>query len=458
MDSYRPSSSQRCSQAILHPNMDADDIVHSGPIDNSVLHQQTGHRSEAIWKPEIAGSIPQCYDKAPGMAKRSWFTNHLAQIPVDAYDETLKKYARAYLLNLIGSTLFGDKSGKAISLHFLPLLEDLDRFVNYSWGSAVLACLYSNMCTSCMIGHSQLAGAPLIIQFWCWDRLSRIGVPKVSVPVVLPPVDVEFDPALRGSWSYMKWIGPKRWGQHTTWRADVPLICYNIIEWHHTARVMRQYGFTQGVLPNSIGSSDPCHGMDRKKNRDWAVYHTSYIALWNSHHETLIDGDMAVPFANIDDPTPRMDQDVEAEDVDVQETRHTYRPDAYMIPEHLRGYVIGARDAGNYFLNSTDEYSRMGFHHLFHHLYGEVKKLTDPAIMGVDPQTITLDMADLGLGGGEDTDTHVEDAIDDQYRPSSSSQLEVRRSEREPAESRYSYMRNLGKRPRRGRGGRGADD
>ncbi|KAL9673746.1 hypothetical protein QQ045_030007 [Rhodiola kirilowii] len=226
-------------------------------------------------------------------------------------------------------------------------------------------------------------------------------------------------------------------GQQTTWRADVSLICYNIIEWHHTARVMRQYGFTQGVPLNSIGSSDPCHGMDRKMNRDWAIYYASYIALCNSHHERLIDGDMAVPFANIDDPTvdyftwysrhthrliqPRMDQDVEAEDVDVQETRHIYRPDAYMMPEHLRGYVIGARDVGNYFLNSTDEYSRMGFHHLFHHLYGEVKKLTDPAIMGVDPQTITLDMADLGLGGGEDTDTHVEDVIDDQYRPSSSS-------------------------------------
>ncbi|KAL9665753.1 hypothetical protein QQ045_000073 [Rhodiola kirilowii] len=138
------------------------------------------------------------------MAKRSWFTNHLRQIPVDADDETLKKYARAYLLNLIGSTLFGDKSGKVIPLYFLPLLEDLDRVRNYSWGSGVLACLYSNMCTACTIAHSQLAGAPLIIQFWSWDRLFRIGVPKILVPVVLPPADAEFKPALRGAWSYLK--------------------------------------------------------------------------------------------------------------------------------------------------------------------------------------------------------------------------------------------------------------
>ncbi|KAL9661066.1 hypothetical protein QQ045_025885 [Rhodiola kirilowii] len=384
MDSHRPSSSQRPSQAILHPNMDADDIIHPSPIDNSVLRQQSTHRRLfdtkgkaniplKIYKggalpidhrirhyvaaagfypstqicyvkadpslltavvererPEthtfhfnegeatitlqdvslltglpvdgepmtgksqmnfeevcvrLLGVYPECYDKAPGMGKRSWFTNHLTQIPVDADEETLKKYVRAYLLNLIGSTLFSGKSGKTIPLYFLPLLVDLDRVRNYSWGSAVLAYLYSNMCGACTIGHNQLAGAPLIIQFWSWNRLSRIGVPKITVPVVMPPADAEFEPALRGSWSYLKWVVPKRWvgvphrsllqyrdaiqkmhpgdfiwrpyennlfellnpicleGQQNTWRADVPLICYNIIEWHHPGHVARQFGF-----------------------------------------------------------------------------------------------------------------------------------------------------------------------------------------------------------------------
>ncbi|CAM8914411.1 unnamed protein product [Rhodiola kirilowii] len=288
--------------------MDADDIIHPGPIDNSVLSRQLTHRTEAIWNPEfdpkgianiplkvhkggklkldacirpyvvaagfypwtqvcsvrvdpslltavverwrpethtfhfndgeatitlqdvslltelpvegmpvtgrsqinfeqvcqrLLGVYPECDSKSPAIAKRSWFKNYLSVIPADADEETLKKYARAYLLNLIETTLFSNKSGNTIPLCFLPLLEDLDKIRDYSWGSAVLACLYSNMCSACTIGHRGLAGAPLIIQFWCWERLSRIGVPKIRVSVVVPPPEAEFDPALRGAWSFV---------------------------------------------------------------------------------------------------------------------------------------------------------------------------------------------------------------------------------------------------------------
>ncbi|KAL9665761.1 hypothetical protein QQ045_000082 [Rhodiola kirilowii] len=296
--------------------MDADDIIHPGPIDNSVLSRQLKHRTEAIWNPELdrkgnvnvplkvhkggaltldarirpyvvaasfypwtrvcdvkvdpslltivverwrpethtfhfnngeatitlqdmslliglpiegvpvtgksqfnfeevclrlLGVYPECDKKLPAMGKRSWFTNYLAQIPADADEETLQKYAKAYLLTLIGTTLFTDKSGNTNPLYFLPLLEDLDRIHNYSWGSAVLVCLYSNMCSACTIGHRQLVGAPMIIHMWSWERLSRIGVPTIRVPVVVPPPEAVFDPALRGAWSYVKWIGPKSW-------------------------------------------------------------------------------------------------------------------------------------------------------------------------------------------------------------------------------------------------------
>ncbi|KAL9659495.1 hypothetical protein QQ045_024301 [Rhodiola kirilowii] len=634
MDSHRPSLSQRPSQAILHPNMDADYIIHPGPIDESVLNRQTTHRTEAIWKPELdtknianeplkvhkggtlkldvrirdyvvavgfypwtqvasvrldptlltaaierwrpethtfhlndgeatitlqdvslltglpvegmpvtgrsqinfeevcerlLGVYPECDSKSPAIAKRSWFTDHLREIPADAGEEMLKMYARAYLLHLIGTTLFSDKSGNTIPLCFLPLLEDLDRIRDYSWGSAVLACLYSNMCSASQIGHRGLAGAPLIIQFWCWERLSRIGVPKITPTFELPPPEAEFDPALRGPWSLLNWLGPKKYkgvphgsllqyrealqkmqvgdfiwrpydermfeylnpncleGRDTTWRADGPLICFNIIEWHHPGRVARQYGFLQGVPLNAIGCSDKCHGMDRKKNGDWGVFHASYIALWVSRHERLINGDMAYPGNQIDIPTsqyyawyathtrrliqPRIEDEVEevGED-DAHQTRpsHAYRPDTHIIPENIRALVMNARDAREFFLNCTDDYSRRGFHKIFHTAYTEIEKLTDPSIVGVDPNTVTLDAGDTvnDYGGGYDAeegddddqehmdvdDTHNEDQMDDRYRPSSSSQPVRHVSERERDPSRWSFIRRLPRMlPRRGR-------
>ncbi|KAL9682308.1 hypothetical protein QQ045_014103 [Rhodiola kirilowii] len=467
---------------------------------------------------------PDCDSKSPAIAKRSWFKNHLRVIPADADEETLKKYARAYLLYLIGITLFSDKNGNTIPLCFLPLLEDLDRIRNYSWGSAVLACLYSNMCSACKIGHRGLAGAPLILQFWCWERLSRIGVPMITVPVVVPPPEAEFDPSLRGAWSCVNWLGSKRWvgvphgsllqyreaiqkihvgdfiwrpydegmfqwlnptcleGRETTWRADVPLICFNIIEWHHPGHVARQYDFLQGIPVNAVGCSDECHGMDRKKNRDWGVFHARYIAMWVNRHERLIDGDMALPGNQIDIATsqyyewyathtrrlyqPRIDDEVEevGED-DAHQTRpsHAYRPDSHSIPENIRALVMNARDASEFFLNCTDDYSRRGFYKSFHTAYTEIRKLTDPSIVGVDPKTVTLDAVDDYEGGDDEyedeeqmdvDDTHNEDQMDDHNRPSRYSQHVLRFSERARDPSKWSFVRNFPRMlPRRGRRG-----
>ncbi|KAL9689514.1 hypothetical protein QQ045_009900 [Rhodiola kirilowii] len=99
----------------------------------------------------------------PLWQREVWFKNYLLEIPTDADEDALKKYTRAYLLCLLGLTMFINKSGKAIPLYFISLLEDLDRVRTYSWGSDVLAYLHSKLCNASKIGHTQLGGAPLII-------------------------------------------------------------------------------------------------------------------------------------------------------------------------------------------------------------------------------------------------------------------------------------------------------
>lgn len=65
----------------------------------------------------------------------SWLTaqfDNFANFPEDADEEDLRRYARAYILSLIGDMLFSDKFSSKVHLMYLPLLEDFDEVGTYS--------------------------------------------------------------------------------------------------------------------------------------------------------------------------------------------------------------------------------------------------------------------------------------------------------------------------------------
>ncbi|KAL9672731.1 hypothetical protein QQ045_028983 [Rhodiola kirilowii] len=94
----------------------------------------------------LLGDYPDCHKDSPSLAKRTWFNDNMSMIPANADEEMLKRYARAYILQLLGLTLFSELNGSSVPLHFLPLLEDLDTVRHYSCGSAALTYLYSMLC------------------------------------------------------------------------------------------------------------------------------------------------------------------------------------------------------------------------------------------------------------------------------------------------------------------------
>nr|XP_004514147.1 protein MAINTENANCE OF MERISTEMS-like [Cicer arietinum] len=53
--------------------------------------------------------------------------------------------ARAFLLFLVGCTLFSDKSAFAVSVAYLECFRDLNSCGGYAWGAAALAYLYDNL-------------------------------------------------------------------------------------------------------------------------------------------------------------------------------------------------------------------------------------------------------------------------------------------------------------------------
>ncbi|KAL9688271.1 hypothetical protein QQ045_032691 [Rhodiola kirilowii] len=153
----------------------------------------TGH-VHLTWPPicmRLLGYYPECHKDSPSLAKRTWFNDNMSTIPADADEEMLKRYAKAYILHLLGLTLFSELSGSSVPLHFFPLLEDLDTVQQYSWGSAALAYLYSMLCRGSRSGKSQIAGHVLILQFWSWERM-RFGRPyDESIFHLLNPICLE---------------------------------------------------------------------------------------------------------------------------------------------------------------------------------------------------------------------------------------------------------------------------
>ena len=80
-------------------------------------------------------------------------------------------YARAYILLLFGGVLFPDTNDNCVHMNCLLLLEDLDRCNRLSWGSAVLACLYRNLCKASLFVVNTIAGPLMLLQLWAWCRI-----------------------------------------------------------------------------------------------------------------------------------------------------------------------------------------------------------------------------------------------------------------------------------------------
>nr|XP_027190288.1 protein MAIN-LIKE 1-like [Cicer arietinum] len=76
--------------------------------------------------------------------------------------------ARAYLLNLVGSTIFADKSHTLVDAKYLPLFRYLDGIDRYAWGTAALVVLYDYLSDACYYDTKQLGGYMTLLQCWIY--------------------------------------------------------------------------------------------------------------------------------------------------------------------------------------------------------------------------------------------------------------------------------------------------
>ncbi|RYQ87823.1 hypothetical protein Ahy_B09g095369 [Arachis hypogaea] len=88
----------------------------------------------------------------------TWFHERFRVLPADATEDTICIYARVYIMMLLSTQLFGDKSANRVHIRWLSFMARLDEMGTYSWGSAALAWLYRCMCRVANKNATNLAG------------------------------------------------------------------------------------------------------------------------------------------------------------------------------------------------------------------------------------------------------------------------------------------------------------
>ncbi|XP_012856099.1 PREDICTED: serine/threonine-protein phosphatase 7 long form homolog [Erythranthe guttata] len=185
---------------------------------------------------------------------------------ITARDCEMKKlYAtRAYLLYLLGCTIFVDKTGSLVSIEWLQFLENVDTIGEYAWGTACLCFLYRALSKASKATTAQLNGYLTLFQAWIYEHF----------PSFNPTFRPQFEGYLANRWVYPKnsttsverarhlrlmldELKPDEviWDPYFELRDRFPmpesawfsgmLCCLDFLQPHHPDRVLRQFSRVQ---------------------------------------------------------------------------------------------------------------------------------------------------------------------------------------------------------------------
>ncbi|QHO16401.1 uncharacterized protein DS421_10g303220 [Arachis hypogaea] len=132
-----------------------------------------GGRPAWVWFEELLGVIPPPSQVQKFAINCSWFQETFGEYPEGADEDTVRRYARAYIMMLLGTQLFANKSGNRIHIKWLPYVARLEEMGSYSWGSAALVWLYRCMCRVVNRHVVKLAGPLQLLQSWIFWRFPR---------------------------------------------------------------------------------------------------------------------------------------------------------------------------------------------------------------------------------------------------------------------------------------------
>ncbi|KAL5158536.1 Protein MAIN-LIKE 1 [Glycine soja] len=118
---------------------------------------------------EARAETIQCHGS---YVRLSWLRD-VSELKIEACDWIV--VARAYLLHLLGCTLFVNKNAIHVHVVFLDALRHLTQSGGYVWGATALVHMYDNLNDASKSTARQLAGYITLLQCWIYEHFPSVG-------------------------------------------------------------------------------------------------------------------------------------------------------------------------------------------------------------------------------------------------------------------------------------------
>ncbi|GAV74592.1 PMD domain-containing protein, partial [Cephalotus follicularis] len=268
----------------------------------------------------LLGIAPDSNYASGGMVKLSWLKEFFSHCPEDATIEEIERHTRAYLLYLVGSTIFSTTTGNKVPVMYLPLFEDFEDTGKYAWGAAALAFLYRALGNASVKSQSTICGCLTLLQCWSYYHLN-IGRPKLNrdpihdhFPFVLRWKGKQSGPTTNRDVVFyrkaldslkpcdVEWL-PYKYMDSTVIPEDIKktlilgrsrtmLICFDKAERHLPDRCLRQYGMLQWIPEDVKRWVRKSRGVDG--GVDLSGKMESELNEWADRQLNIVDGDDGV--------------------------------------------------------------------------------------------------------------------------------------------------------------------
>ncbi|XP_016205974.1 protein MAIN-LIKE 2-like [Arachis ipaensis] len=124
------------------------------PVTGMTLNSFEALEAECLHQFGVAPLKSQCRGSS---IKLTWLRDLKERLQLTD-ENSIQVYVKCHIMLLIGTILFGDKTGAFVHWKFLPLLNDFVSIGQYSWGSACLAHLYRSLCRASRFDCKEIDG------------------------------------------------------------------------------------------------------------------------------------------------------------------------------------------------------------------------------------------------------------------------------------------------------------